>query len=67
MLTAVVTFQRTLYNPDFSDPAQASTMPDHSQSWYLAHLGVHLVVATVLLYGALVLFSRLEDNFAEEI
>lgn len=67
MLTVVVSFQRTLYNPDFSDPAQASTMPDHPMTWFLAHLAVALVGSLVLLYGALALFSRLEDNFAEEI
>ena len=67
MLIVVVSFQRTLYNPDFSDPAQASTMPDHAMSWYLAILGVWLVASLVILYGALALFSRLEDNFAEEI
>ena len=67
MLTVVVAFQRTLYNPDFDVEAQASTMPDHDMSWYLSHLGIGLGVSLVLLYGALALFSRLEDNFAEEI
>jgi ABC-2 type transport system permease protein len=67
MLTVVVAFQRTLYNPDFSVDSQASTMPDHAMSWYFAHLGIALAASLVLLYGALALFSRLEDNFAEEI
>jgi ABC-2 type transport system permease protein len=67
MLTVVVAFQRTLYNPDFAQESQASTMPDHAMSWYLAHLGIALGASLVLLYGALALFSRLEDNFAEEI
>lgn len=67
MITVVVSFQRTLYNPDFSVPSEASTMPDHSMSWYLTHLGIGLGISTVLLYLALRLFSRLEDNFAEEI
>jgi ABC-2 type transport system permease protein len=67
MLTVVVSFQRTLYNPDFAQPSQASTMPDHAMTWYFAHLGIALGASLVLLYGALALFSRLEDNFAEEI
>jgi ABC-2 type transport system permease protein len=67
MITVVVSFQRTLYNPDFSVPSEASTMPDHPMSWYLTHLGIGLGISTVLLYLALRLFSRLEDNFAEEI
>jgi ABC-2 type transport system permease protein len=67
MLIVVVSFQRTLYNPDFSDPSQASTMPDHTMGWYLMLLGIWTAISLVLLGGALWLFSRLEDNFAEEI
>lgn len=67
MIIVVVSFQRTLYNPDFSDPAQASTMPNHSMDWYFQWLGLAAVGSLILLFGALWLFSRLEDNFAEEI
>jgi ABC-2 type transport system permease protein len=67
MITVVVSFQRTLYNPDFSIETEAATMPDHSMAWFLTHLGIGIGVSMVLLYGALRLFSRLEDNFAEEI
>ena len=42
-------------------------LPDHDLNWYLAHLAIVGVGALVLLYLALRLFSRLEDNFAEEI
>jgi hypothetical protein len=34
---------------------------------YATHLAVTGLVSLGLLYGALALFSRLEDNFAEEI
>lgn len=67
MITVVVSFQRMLYNPDWSDPHEAAVLPPHHMSWYLTHLGIALGVSLVLLYGALALFSRLEDNFAEEI
>jgi ABC-2 type transport system permease protein len=67
MLIVVVSFQRTLYNPDFNEPSQASTMPDHTMGWYLTLLGIWTAFSFVLLAGALWLFSRLEDNFAEEI
>lgn len=63
ILIVVVTFQRTLYNPD---PA-TGVLPDHDMGWYLTHLAVTGAVALAVLYGALALFSRLEDNFAEEI
>lgn len=67
VLTVVVAFQRMLYNPDFSKASEATTMPQHGWGWYVTHLGVAGAVSLVLLYGALALFSRLEDNFAEEI
>jgi ABC-2 type transport system permease protein len=72
MLTVVISFQRTIYNPDYSGTSQsaqheAATIPNHPMSWYLTNLSIALVVSLVLLFGALALFSRLEDNFAEEI
>lgn len=67
ILTIVVTFQRFLYNPDFSSPEEASVLPNHPMSWYVTHLAITGVVSLAMLYGALALFSRLEDNFAQEI
>lgn len=67
VLTIVVTFQRFLYNPDFSLPNEAGVLPNHPMSWYVSHLAVTGLASLVLLYGALALFSRLEDNFAQEI
>ena len=46
---------------------EAATIPEHPMSWYLTHLSIAGGVSLVLLFGALALFSRLEDNFAEEI
>lgn len=73
VLTVVVTFQRTLYNPadptaaELADPNFIPAIPPHGMGWYVSHLAVTGLVSLVLLYGALALFSRLEDNFAEEI
>ncbi|MCB1039906.1 MAG: ABC transporter permease, partial [Acidimicrobiales bacterium] len=67
MITVVVSFQRMLYNPDWSNPSEAAVLPPHHFGWYVTHLGIALGVSLVMLYGALALFSRLEDNFAEEI
>ncbi|MCU1371031.1 MAG: type transporter [Ilumatobacteraceae bacterium] len=72
MLTVVISFQRTIYNPDYSGTSEsalheADTIPNHPMSWYLTHLSIALGVSLVLLFGALALFSKLEDNFAEEI
>lgn len=72
MLTVVVTFQKVIYNPPPPTEAQlirpdTQILPPHDAGWYASHLGVTLAVSLVLLYGALALFSRLEDNFAQEI
>ena len=67
VLVIVVAFQRTLYNPDFSNPGEASTMPDLNMGWYVTHLAISLAAGAAILVFALWLFSRLEDNFAEEI
>jgi ABC-2 type transport system permease protein len=75
ILPIVVTFQRVIYNPTFgpgcktltSDSPCTAALPDHGLGWYLTHLGAVGLFSLVLLYGSLRLFSRLEDNFAEEI
>ncbi len=70
ILIVIITFQRTLYNPNYKlGPTndEYNVLPPHPYSWYLSHLAVTGVGSLVLLYFALRLFSRLEDNFAEEI
>jgi len=73
VLTVVITFQKTLYNPapptaaQMADPNFVPALPPHNMGWYATHLAVTGLVSLGLLYGALSLFSRLEDNFAEEI
>lgn len=73
MLTVVITFQRVLYNPaaptkaQLADPNYIPVLPPHPWQWYAGFLLIDLVVGLFLMYGALRLFSRLEDNFAEEI
>ena len=73
ILTVVITFQRTLYNPaeptaaQKADPNYIPVLPEHNMGWYVSHLLASGAVALVLLYLAFALFSRLEDNFAQEI
>ena len=62
VLLIVITFQKVIYNP-----APGVALIDHTQLWYLGHLSIWLVLSVAMLYGALRIFSRLEDNFAEEI
>lgn len=72
MLTIVITFQRVLYGATPQTPQEVAAgtppiLPAHPLGWYATHLLVTGAVSLVLLYGALWLFSRLEDNFAQEI
>lgn len=73
VLTVVITFQRTLYNPEpmtaaqKADPAFIPVLPEHDMGWYVSHLLAAGVSSLILLYLAFALFSRLEDNFAQEI
>ncbi len=62
VLLIVISFQKVIYNP-----AKDVALIDHGQLWYLEHLAIWLAISIGMLYGALRIFSRLEDNFAEEI
>ena len=74
-LTPVVTtFQRVLYHTwVFNSPQKMGgflsdgAVPAHSVWGYASMLGVVLAGSLVLLWFALVLFGRLEDNFGQEI
>jgi ABC-2 type transport system permease protein len=64
VIPIVTAFQRVIYNP----PDEANILPpDAGQGWYLRNLGFVAIAAVVVLFVALWLFGRLEDDFAEEI
>jgi ABC-2 type transport system permease protein len=71
----VITFQRALYNRTESVTrskagvvATTHVLPASANwLWYARNLGIVIAVSAVLLLGALAIFGRLEDNFAEEI
>jgi ABC-2 type transport system permease protein len=82
MTTVVVIFQRGLYNvleavggrPSVRPVDQATAgevfriLPHGMDAgWYLAHLGLLAVAAIVMLLAGLMVFGRLEANFAEEL
>jgi ABC-2 type transport system permease protein len=73
VLTVVITFQKALYGPEPLTPAELANpdhvpiLPEHPMTWYVTRLGLTGLVSLVLLYIALTIFTRLEDNFAEEI
>jgi len=62
-------FQRALYAQLTSDMNNTVTqvLPDWSWSSYAAYLGYSFVFGAVVLMIAVVVFGRLEANFAEEL
>ena len=66
----VVTFQRAIYNrlsPIGRNHQPVKILPPASPSWYLWQLGVVIIASLVLGAIAMVVFGRLEGNFAEEL
>jgi ABC-2 type transport system permease protein len=71
LVPVVLTFQRVLYNITIYTPQGSSTpvalLPVHSAAWYAGFDLIVFAVSCVLFLGALVVFGRLEGNFAEEL
>ncbi len=67
----VMTFQRIFYNIPHAISTISHTpvpvMATYGIGWYLSSCLIVLGVSLVLLLGALVVFGRLEGNFAEEL
>jgi ABC-2 type transport system permease protein len=71
----VITFQRVIYNrtevvarSKAGVVSRIHVLPPHANwLWYTRNLGIVIAISAVLLLGALAIFGRLEDNFAEEI
>ncbi len=72
----VITFQRAIYNKTDvvsrpkggGPPSVIHVLPPHADwLWYTRNLGIVIVISSLMLLGALAIFGRLEDNFAEEI
>lgn len=78
MLPIVLVFQRGIWNHTATGPTSGGRLagavesngvlpPDATLWWYLRNVLIIGAVAVGLLAGALWLFGRLEDNFAEEL
>ena len=69
MVSIVISFQRAIYGQTSYKTAAGvvQVIPDASIWWYLRNLAAVSVVSVGLLFLALWIFGRLEDNLAEEI
>ena len=65
MVSIVITYQRAIYNKVYS--GTTPLLPANGWWWYARNLSITLAVAVGVLFFALWLFGRLEDNFAEAI
>ena len=66
----VLLFQRVVYNdidPIGSNGQPIAILPNESVLWYLAHLGYSFAFGVVLLFLGLLVFSRLESDFVEDL
>jgi ABC-2 type transport system permease protein len=71
LVPVVLTFQRVLYNVRVYTPPgtthPVALLPPHGAAWYAGFDLAVFAVSAALLAGALVVFGRLEGNFAEEL
>jgi ABC-2 type transport system permease protein len=66
----VLTFQRTLYNrisPMGNNGQPLHILPNNGPGWYLSQLLIVIAASLVLGAVAMIVFGRLEGNFAEEL
>jgi ABC-2 type transport system permease protein len=64
MIPVILAFQKVIYNPT---PEAKILPPDASVWWYARNLAIVGGASVLLLFAALWIFGRLEDNLAEEL
>ncbi|MCL4314046.1 MAG: ABC transporter permease [Actinobacteria bacterium] len=70
LTSVVLAFQRSIYgkiSPKGLGNQVIHILPTAGPLWYVAVLGATLAVSCLLFIGALVVFGRIEGNFAEEL
>ncbi len=69
MVPIVSAFQRAIYNRTTGGPGDTGQpiLPDAGWLWYARNLGAMALVSLVILVIAMVVFQRVEGNFAEEL
>jgi ABC-2 type transport system permease protein len=70
MAPVVMSFQRAFYNqtsPIGADGVAVPVLLPYGQGWYFRHLAISGLVGLVLVFVGLLVFSRAEGSFAEEL
>jgi ABC-2 type transport system permease protein len=66
LVTIVLSFQRFIYGT-VAPRDHPVPIPSYGEHWYLAALTVILIISVLLFLLAMVIFGRVEGNFAEEL
>ena len=66
LVTIVLSFQRFIYGT-VAPRDNPIPIPSYGEHWYLAALAIILVVSVLLFLLAMLVFGRIEGNFAEEL
>jgi ABC-2 type transport system permease protein len=66
LVVIVLSFQRFIYG-NVAPGDTPNPLPSYGEAWYFIVLGIVLLVAVCLFLLAMVIFGRVEGNFAEEL
>lgn len=66
LVAIVLSFQRFIYG-HVAPHDSPNPLPSYSEEWYVIVLGIVLAVSLVLFLLAMLIFGRVEGNFAEEL
>jgi ABC-2 type transport system permease protein len=66
LVSIVLSFQKFIYGT-VAPRDNPIPIPTYGEHWYFAVLAVILIVSVVLFLIAMVIFGRVEGNFAEEL
>jgi len=66
LVVIVLSFQRFIYG-NVAHLDNPSPLASYGEGWYFMVLGIVLVVSVLLFLGAMLIFGRVEGNFAEEL
>lgn len=67
LVPIVMSFQRFIYGNVVQPKGVLPPLPTYGYTWYLMALGIVFVASIAMFLAAMVIFGRVEGNFAEEL